>query len=101
MFVSQLCGARSVQCVCVDVKMIVQVFVSSVVAVMVGELCFVFLIGGLLDGERNGHSRPEVLQFGVFQDFLVWENGHVWANAERRSRDEALRMVVDVAGGAD
>ena len=38
MFVSQLCGARSVQCVCVDVKMIVQVFVSSVVAVMVGEL---------------------------------------------------------------
>ena len=24
-----------------------------------------------------------------------------WANAERRSRDEALRMVADVAGGAD
>ena len=24
-----------------------------------------------------------------------------WANAERRSRDEALRMVVNVAGGVD
>ena len=69
-FVSHLCGARSVQCVCVDVKMIVQVFVSSVVAVMVGKLCVVFLIGGLLDGERKGHSRSEVFQFGVFRIFF-------------------------------
>ena len=70
MFVSHLCGARSVQCFCVEVKMIVQVFVSSVVAVMVGELCVVFLIGGLLDDEQNGHSRSEVFQFGVFRVFL-------------------------------
>ena len=69
-FVSHLCGARSVQCFCVDVKMIVQVFVFTVFAVMVGELCVVFLIGGLLDGERNGHSRSEVSQFGVFRVFL-------------------------------
>ena len=101
MFVSHLCGARSVQCVSVEVKMIVQVFVSSVVAVMVGELCVVFLIGGLLDDERNGHSRSEVFHnLGCFWFSCVGDWPCV-ANAERRSRDEALRMVVNVAGGAD
>ena len=77
-FVSRLCGARSVQCFSVVVEMMVLVFVSSVVAVMVGELCVVFLKGGPLDDERKGHSRSEVSQFWGVSGFLVWETGHVW-----------------------
>ena len=98
MFVSHLCGARSVQCLCVDVKMIVQVFVSSVVAVMVGVL-----FSSLVDfSTANGMDIRDQRCFnlGCFGFSFVGE-WPCWANAERRSRDEALRMVVNVAGGVD
>ena len=91
-FVSRLCGARSVQCFSVVVGMMVLVFVSSVVAVMVGELCVVFLKGGPLDDERKGHSRSEVSQFRVFRVFLC---GRLAMCGQCRA------TVVNVAGGAD
>ena len=56
--------------------------------------------GGPLDDERKGHSRPEVYNLGCFRFSCVGEWPCV-ANAERRSRDKALAMVVNVAGGVD
>ena len=92
-FVSRLCGARSVQCFSVVVEMVVHVFVSSVVTVNVRRRWT-----SRRRTERTFATRG--VQFGVFQVFLCGEWPCV-ANAERRSRDKALRMVVNVAGGVD
>ena len=56
--------------------------------------------GGPLDDERKGHSRKDVPQVWVFGFSLVGGRPCL-AAASRRPRDEAVRMVVNVAGGVD
>ena len=70
-FVSRLCGARSVQCFSVVVEMMVHVFVSSAVTVNVRRRWTsrrrterTFATGGVTIWSVSGS--------------LVWENGDVW-----------------------
>ena len=70
-FVSRLCGARSVQCFSVVVEMIVHVFLSSLVTVNVRRRWT-----SRRRTERTFAIRGVTI-WGV-SGFLVWENGHVW-----------------------